>query len=241
MAKNSSPFDINDSHLHQFFITSINEKSHDINDVISKKDLKGNSEEKVEEEQQDSSSKSKSNIGRWTEEEHEKFLKAIEIYGKSWNKVQTFIGTRTATQTRSHAQKYFTKISTLNNIKNTNEDQNQIVKSPKKRETKERNKIFKLDEISKKKESLMKEGNEETKIVIPLFNSLDQNFVSTSINETFNLSNYNQPQDDSDNYINLKNPDEPYEEISLEINGFFPRNTLKFPYENELYLGIDNN
>jgi len=34
---------------------------------------------------------------------------AIELYGKQWNKIATYIGTRTSTQVRSHAQKYFLK------------------------------------------------------------------------------------------------------------------------------------
>jgi SHAQKYF class myb-like DNA-binding protein len=47
--------------------------------------------------------------GRWTKEEHERFLEALKIHGKDWKKVQTYVGTRTTTQTRSHAQKYFAK------------------------------------------------------------------------------------------------------------------------------------
>ena len=34
-----------------------------------------------------------------------KFLEAIEIYGRDWKKVQDYVGTRTSTQARSHAQK----------------------------------------------------------------------------------------------------------------------------------------
>jgi SHAQKYF class myb-like DNA-binding protein len=58
------------------------------------------------------SSKSKLNegsknfrTGRWTKEEHKKFLEAIELYGRDWKKVQGYVGTRTSTQARSHAQK----------------------------------------------------------------------------------------------------------------------------------------
>lgn len=45
------------------------------------------------------------NQGRWSPEEHKKFLEAIELYGRDWKKVQDYVGTRTSTQARSHAQK----------------------------------------------------------------------------------------------------------------------------------------
>ena len=50
-----------------------------------------------------------STAGRWTKEEHSRFLEALELYGKDWKKVQMYVGTRTTTQARSHAQKYFAK------------------------------------------------------------------------------------------------------------------------------------
>jgi hypothetical protein len=36
-------------------------------------------------------------------------MKAIEIYGKDWKKVQQYVGTRTSAQSRSHAQKVLPK------------------------------------------------------------------------------------------------------------------------------------
>eukprot|EP00831_Metopus_contortus_P003009 TRINITY_DN11122_c0_g2_i6.p1 TRINITY_DN11122_c0_g2~~TRINITY_DN11122_c0_g2_i6.p1 ORF type:complete len:264 (+),score=29.34 TRINITY_DN11122_c0_g2_i6:168-959(+) len=51
--------------------------------------------------------------GRWTAEEHKKFLVCLRQYGRCWKKIQTIIGTRTATQVRSHAQKYFAKLAAL--------------------------------------------------------------------------------------------------------------------------------
>jgi SHAQKYF class myb-like DNA-binding protein len=50
------------------------------------------------------------NAGRWTEEEHSKFLKGILEYGNEWKMVQKIIKTRSSTQARSHAQKFFLKI-----------------------------------------------------------------------------------------------------------------------------------
>merc|ERR1719335_1738176 len=42
--------------------------------------------------------------GRWTAEEHDEFLKCLDIYGREWKKVAERITTRTAAQIRSHAQ-----------------------------------------------------------------------------------------------------------------------------------------
>ena len=48
--------------------------------------------------------------GRWTREEHEAFLLALQLYGKEWKKVAAKVKTRTVVQTRTHAQKYFQKL-----------------------------------------------------------------------------------------------------------------------------------
>ena len=48
--------------------------------------------------------------GRWSVDEHKKFLEAIIKYGNDWKKVQQYVGTRTCTQARSHAQKFFVKL-----------------------------------------------------------------------------------------------------------------------------------
>ena len=35
--------------------------------------------------------------GRWTKEEHYRFLEALKLYGKEWKKVQEHVKTRTST------------------------------------------------------------------------------------------------------------------------------------------------
>ena len=49
--------------------------------------------------------------GRWTKEEHEAFLSGLQMYGKEWKKVAARVKTRTVVQTRTHAQKYFQKLT----------------------------------------------------------------------------------------------------------------------------------
>ena len=53
----------------------------------------------------------KLDIGRWRKEEHELFLKGLQIYGRDWKKIEQLVGTRTGPQIRSHAQKHFNKIN----------------------------------------------------------------------------------------------------------------------------------
>lgn len=42
--------------------------------------------------------------------EHVRFLEALKTFGKNWKKVEEFVATRTSTQARSHAQKFFANI-----------------------------------------------------------------------------------------------------------------------------------
>jgi SHAQKYF class myb-like DNA-binding protein len=51
------------------------------------------------------------NTGRWTGEEHRLFLQGLEQHGKGWKKIASLIKSRTVVQIRTHAQKYFQKLS----------------------------------------------------------------------------------------------------------------------------------
>uniref|UniRef100_K3XA53 HTH myb-type domain-containing protein n=1 Tax=Globisporangium ultimum (strain ATCC 200006 / CBS 805.95 / DAOM BR144) TaxID=431595 RepID=K3XA53_GLOUD len=58
-----------------------------------------------------SSSSQHSKGGRWTSEEHAAFLEGIRLYGKDWRRVAQVVMTRSAVQTRTHAQKYLLKFA----------------------------------------------------------------------------------------------------------------------------------
>jgi SHAQKYF class myb-like DNA-binding protein len=64
-------------------------------------------------------------IQYWSEEEHAKFLEALEIFGsKNVKEIAKFLGTRTPAQVRSHAQKYFLKLKKQGKLKTKKFDQN---------------------------------------------------------------------------------------------------------------------
>jgi SHAQKYF class myb-like DNA-binding protein len=66
--------------------------------------------------------------GKWSKEEHKKFLEALEMYGNLWKLVENYIGTRTCGQIRSHAQKHFKKLRNraYQELKRTNRLKNTV-------------------------------------------------------------------------------------------------------------------
>lgn len=53
--------------------------------------------------------RAKYNRGRWTKEEHERFLVGLANVGEKWSLVSNYVTTRSVLQIRTHAQKYLRK------------------------------------------------------------------------------------------------------------------------------------
>ena len=53
------------------------------------------------------------NSGRWSDEEHLLFIDAIFTHANDWKSVQAMIKTRSCSQARSHAQKFFIKLKEI--------------------------------------------------------------------------------------------------------------------------------
>lgn len=47
----------------------------------------------------------------WSAAEHDRMLEGLRLYKRDWAKVTQYVGTRSAAQVRSHAQKYFDKVA----------------------------------------------------------------------------------------------------------------------------------
>ena len=123
--KNEESKVVNISNITNF--TSSNSQS--LDDTIINRDLEKSDSLELSEDKNainDSDSKAKSisdndskgnfyflNEGRWSFKEHIKFIEAIVEHGKNWKDVQKYVGSRSSTQARSHAQKFFLKLKAI--------------------------------------------------------------------------------------------------------------------------------
>ncbi|CAM6082286.1 unnamed protein product [Calypogeia fissa] len=66
---------------------------------------------RAQEHRETSSPESKVSESRyWTNEERQRFKKALKTFGTDFAAIAKFVGTRSSTQVRTHAQKYYAKL-----------------------------------------------------------------------------------------------------------------------------------
>ena len=164
--------------------------------------------------------------GRWKSDEHERFIDAIIRYGNNWRQVQKCVGTRSSTQTRSHAQKFFEKLK--------------------------RSKIFKREKYDFSKNSLKilhdimknlpdKEYNQTLKALHCLSYERKGNFENDinniqNNNELINFNNNNLNENKENNYVNnIYNDNNNKNNINNE------ENIKKIKFCNQGYYFLENN
>ena len=85
---------------------NITENNNNYPNITEEKNKIGNTSK----ENENSDSNNEYHSGRWTNEEHDKFIEGILKFGNEWKRVQSIIKTRSSTQARSHAQKFFLRM-----------------------------------------------------------------------------------------------------------------------------------
>ena len=88
---------------------STKQKNQSVNLLQKKKKLKNNAS---------SIEINKSNNGRWTDEEQNRFVEAVLKFGNDWKSIQNYVSSRDITQVRSHAQKFLMKLKKSSFLKN---------------------------------------------------------------------------------------------------------------------------
>ena len=101
--------------------------------------------------------------GRWTYEEHIRFLKGCLLYGNNWKKVENYVKSRTSSQIRSHAQKFLIKLN--KKLSSNQKESSVLATSIKKLSTYVRSASIEYD---RSKETNVTMSNESTKIGIDL-------------------------------------------------------------------------
>lgn len=170
-------------------------------------------------------SKAESQNGRWTKEEHTRFIDAIIKYGNDWKKVQRHVATRTSTQARSHAQKFLMKLKRSDKIRSKKINLNlswaksiSLIKSE--FTTSELKDLLYSVSTSKKRKLSQSDKNED----ICSTNEDDLTFTNNDVN--INANWYNEDNENTDMNSIKRRKDSEY------IKNFFDNfNTRKISFE----------
>jgi len=171
-------------------------------------------EENIPKNEANFETKIKFNSGRWTKEEHNKFIRGLIEFGNDWKKVQKIIKSRSSSQSRSHAQKFFLKLK--NSIKSAKigNEQNELFEYI----FEENKSILDLNDIKLTEE----EKKQLLNIIISSINLFDKNKKGNKIvilnSENYNNYSYNNYKDKfiTKSNNNSFHSDEDEEDLSQE-------------------------
>jgi SHAQKYF class myb-like DNA-binding protein len=157
----------NEEKINESKINEINNEKNDISKIENLSKIiifkKNNHKEKKDK-------KGNLNEGRWSYEEHIKFIEALVKFGKNWKDVQKYVGTRTTAQARSHAQKFLLKLKMFKTNNSSFDFSNSNIK----------NLLNVIEEIKRKKNN---DEDEKQYVINTLINLSDR---ITTENNIFN-------------------------------------------------------
>ena len=169
--------------------------------------------------------------GRWKKDEHQRFIEAIIKYGNNWSLVQKFVGTRSSTQARSHAQKFFEKLKrnkvlkfnldfSKNSLKKLQDSVEEMSNGDIKKMIHQLNSItYEKNNNSKKKINCINSCNNKEKYQ----SKLKSNNFNNDFNCDNDINNFDFKYNDNEQFINNEELDFNEEKISRKNSEFFNR------------------
>ena len=177
----------------------------------SPENIEQNNDSKNENEMNKSNSNSNEyNSGRWSNEEHNKFIEGILKFGNEWKKVQNIIKTRTSTQARSHAQKFFLRLKKVANQEILNDENkllNYIISSCKKTNNnfniteEQKEKLMSVIRINLKSEEFLNKSDKDfssCKIRNNSLNEKNESGLDVSYEKENDFLGYNKQMDNNE-------------------------------------------
>jgi SHAQKYF class myb-like DNA-binding protein len=192
--------------------------------------------------------------GRWTYEEHLKFIEAIIKYGKKWKDIQNYIGSRCTSQIRSHAQKFFIKLKKMKenkfnynfdgpNINSLFDIINILIEKNNKSDTEIKNILISLSKILTKKEKkklfIINNTLKEKEPIIEINSKeINDKYDSIVIEINNDLNNNNKEEDTKQNLKGDESGKENNIEEKLNIDLNFDE--AKNSHSNNIVFDEDN-
>jgi SHAQKYF class myb-like DNA-binding protein len=192
--------------------------------------------------------------GRWTYEEHLKFIEAIIKYGKKWKDIQNYIGSRCTSQIRSHAQKFFIKLKKMKenkfnynfdgpNINSLFDIINILIEKNHKSDTEIKNILISLSKMLTKKEKkklfIINNTLKEKELIIEINSKeINDKYDSTVIEINNDLNNNNKEEDTKQNLKGDESGKENNIEEKLNIDLNFDE--AKNSHSNNIVFDEDN-